>query len=177
MEVRLPSTRRADFPERLARRRDPEALTSFIPVVAGRVVARNAPVASRTRLPGFRALAIERAAREDAAGWVALQESNTITSRIYRPHPKDSIFVFFSGGPIWIRPLAGVGNLVAGLGGAGVGLLVAPWDGGERWLRGVRGIAMSVPELFFFSVRKGSFVVAPDWTSPGTEPRPSGSFR
>lgn len=151
------------------RRRDPEAMTSFIPVVAGRVVARHAPVRKRTRLPGSRALAIERATREGSAAWIALRESNTITSRIYRPHPDDSIFVFFSGAPIWIRPLAGVGNLVAGLAGTGLGLLVAPWDGGARAMRGLRGIAMSVPELFFFSVRKGSFVVAPGWPPPGTE--------
>ena len=152
-----------------ARRRDPEAVTSFIPVVAGRVVARHAPVASRTRLPGARGLAIERAAREGSAGWVALRESNTFTSRIYRPNPKDSLFVFFSGAPVWIRPLAGLGNLVAGLGGTGMGLLIAPWDGGELAMRGLRGIAMSVPELFFFSVRKGSFVVAPEWPPPGVE--------
>jgi hypothetical protein len=151
------------------RRRDPEAMTSFIPVVAGRVVARHAPVRSRRRLPGFRALAIERAARGGSAVWIALRESNTITSRIYRPHPDDSIFVFFSGAPIWIRPLAGVGNLVAGLGGTGLGLLIAPWDGGARTMRGLRGIAMSVPELFFFSVRKGSFVVAPGWPPPAKE--------
>ncbi len=152
-----------------ARRRDPEAVTSFIPVVAGRVVARHAPVASRTRLPDARGLAIERAGREGTAGWVALRESNTFTSRIYRPNPKDSFFVFFSGSPIWIRPLAGLGNLVAGLGGTGMGLLIAPWDGGELAMRGLRGIAMSVPELFFFSVRKGSFVVAPEWPPAGVE--------
>ena len=160
-----PST--ADFGP--ARKRDPEAMTSFIPVVAGRVVARHAPIASRTRLPGARMLATRRAAREGAAGWVALRESNTITSKIYRPHPNDSIFVFFSGSPIWARPLAGIGNLVAGLGGAGVGLLTAPWDGGELAGRGLRGIAMSVPELLFFSVRKGSFVVAPESPPPRTE--------
>jgi len=161
-----PST--ADFAR--ARRRDPEAVISFIPVVAGRVVARNAPVASRTRLSSARTLAARRAAAgAGAAGWVALRESNTITSKIYRPHPNDSVFVFFSESPIWARPLAGVGNLVAGLGGVGLGLLTAPWDGGELAKRGLRGIAMSVPELLFFSVRKGSFVIAPGWPSPGME--------
>lgn len=151
---------------RAARRRDPEAPTGFIPVVAGRLVARHAPVEERVRRPGLRELAIERAARLGRADWVALRESNTLTARTYRPHSADSLFLFFSQGPVWARPLIGVGNLLTGLGGATAGLLTAPLDGGERFLRGIRGVAMSVPELFFFSVRKGTYVVAPDPPAP-----------
>lgn len=149
-----------------ARQRDLEAPTSFIPVVAGRIVARHAPLVDRRRLPGLRALEVERARGLHGRGWVAVRESNTLTSHSYRPHPEDSIFLFFSDGPVWLRPLAGLGNLLSGLGGAGAGLLSAPVDGGRRLVRGLEGMAMSVPELFFFSVRKGSYLVAPPRTAP-----------
>jgi hypothetical protein len=57
--------------------------------------------------------------------------------------------------------VAGIFNLATGIGAAGVGILTAPFDHGRRFLRGVRGATMSVPELFFFNIRKGSYPVPP----------------
>ena len=45
-----------------------------------------------------------------------------------------------------------------------LGLLLAPRDGGAQLLAGLRGIFWSLPELAFFSVRKGSNeYVPPEW--------------
>jgi hypothetical protein len=144
-----------------ARRKDYEAGLAFIPVVAGRIVERHAPVSGTHRLPSWREAELARLAERGASGWLALRESNALTSRTYRPHAADSTFLLFSQRPLWARPLAGVLNLATGIGATGVGILTAPFDHGRRFLSGVRGVTMSVPELFFFNIRKGSYPVAP----------------
>jgi hypothetical protein len=144
-----------------ARKKDYEAGLAFIPVVAGRVVERHAPVSAKRRLPSWREAELARLAEHGGSGWIALRESNALTSRTYRAHANDSTFLLFSQRPLWARPLAGILNLVTGIGASGVGILTAPFDHGRRFLRGVRGVTMSVPELFFFNIRKGSYPVAP----------------
>lgn len=142
----------ADFAAR--RRRDPEAALAFIPVSAGRIVARTLPLRGRTRLPSARELAL---AELRPSALARLREANTLTSRAHRLHRSDSPFLFFTTRPIWLRPFAGVANLAVGLGASAAGLVSAPFDGGEGLRRGANGVLMSVPELFFFNVRKGSY--------------------
>lgn len=145
-----------------ARNRDRESLFSFVPVVAGRIVRRNLPLIETTRLSSLRESTLRKRRLRGTKRWVeAIRESNTLSSTTYWPHPGDSTFLLFSDRSLWIRPIAGLVNLVTGLGATVVGVLQAPIDRGRLARRGLQGVAMSVPELFFFSVRRGSYVIAP----------------
>ncbi|HEB91581.1 MAG TPA: hypothetical protein ENI85_18545 [Deltaproteobacteria bacterium] len=147
------------------RRRDAAFTLSFIPVVAGRVVRRHLPVASVREMPGWREERLARL-RDEVGDSLALRfrESNTLSTRTYWGAPDDSIFLFFSREPAWSRPIVGIPNLAVGMGAAVVGVLRAPFDRGWMLRRGLQGVLMSLPELFFFNIRKGSFVVVPDST-------------
>lgn len=139
-----------------------EAALAFIPVIAGRIAARNLPVSGRSRNRGWREEILEN---DPANGFskflLEMRESNTLTSRTYHQNDHDSAFLFFSQKPIILRPLAGAVNLATGLGYAGLGLLSAPFDRGTLMRRGLEGALMSIPELFFFNIRKGSNVMPP----------------
>jgi len=145
----------------------------FIPVVAGRHVAARLAASPPQRLDSVRELLLRDVERRGTgARW---REAMTLSARTYRPHSGDSSFLLFSDGPIWLRPVAGVTNLAYGLGAAGVGVLAAPFDAGRQVRRGLLGAIMSVPELFFFQVRQGSYPVSPplllgDAPSPGAGP-------
>lgn len=144
------------------RRRDWESMLSFIPVAARRIARRNLPVTETHRLPSWREAALDARRTTGVWKWIeAVRESNTVSSETYRSHPGDSIFLVFSNRSIWLRPLAGIANLATGVGATLIGALRAPFDRGRTLRRGLSGIAMSVPELFFFNIRKGSYVVAP----------------
>jgi hypothetical protein len=113
-------------------------------------------------LPSFRrARAAQLRVQEDPA-WVALRESNTLTSTLYTPGGGDSLFVFFTDDGAALRPLLGAFNLTAALVGAGVGLLRLPFDGGRTLDAALRGAFFSLPELAFQNIRKGTF----EWIPP-----------
>jgi hypothetical protein len=52
-----------------------------------------------------------------------------------------------------------------------LGALRAPWDRGRMFTSGLKGAAFSLPELFFFNLRKGILEYAPGET-PRTRRRP-----
>ncbi len=88
---------------------------------------------------------------------VDLQESNTLSSRIYKWNGDDAAFLFFTQDQLWPRPLQGGLNLaIAGSQGL-YGLFSWPWDDGDNLRKGLKGIIVSLPELLFFNIRKGSF--------------------
>jgi hypothetical protein len=131
----------------------------FIPVVAGRYVTERLSSGAPRRLESAReTLLRDLETRRPRARW---REAMTLTARTYRPHAADSSFLFFTDGPIWLRPLAGLTNLAYGFGAAGLGVLAMPFDAGRQLRRGLLGAMMSVPELFFFQVRQGSYPVSP----------------
>ena len=141
--------------------RDPGSGWGFIPVAAGRRVERLLGDAPSRTLPSarFERLAdLEHDGSRRANGW---REWSPLTSHTYRPRPVDSSFLFFTRERRWSRPLLGAANLVFGTGTALVGFLSAPLDQGERLRGGAQGVVMSVPELFFFSVRQGTYPVVP----------------
>ena len=95
------------------------------------------------------------------AAWRWLREASPLTSRTYRFHAADSPFLFFTTEGVAMRPLAGAANLAtAGLAGV-AGLVAWPMDRGRLLQSAARGVVMSVPELFFFNVRKGSYPRTP----------------
>ena len=145
-----------------SRRRHALSPLAFIPAVAHHIVSEAAPGSEEARLPSMRESAIHEA-EQNASHPIGIRfrEANTLTSRFYRPHAEDSAFAFFADDSLAFRPLVGVANLVVGVGASGAGLLASPFDRGSLFLRGIRGVAMSVPEIFFFSIRRGSYPVAP----------------
>jgi hypothetical protein len=56
-----------------------------------------------------------------------------------------------------LSPLYGAVNTLAGLSQSVLGLFTLPFDAGKRLHSGATGLIMSLPELAFFNMRKGSF--------------------
>lgn len=129
---------------------------NLIPFVAFDRVATHYRLASSYRLPSYREQQLQQ--RLSNSDWLtALAESNTLTSSIYRWHGEDAAFLFFTDDSLWARPLQGAANLAVAIGQAAYGILAFPWDTGKNLQKSVKGMFMSLPELFFFNIRKGSF--------------------
>ncbi|MDD2770047.1 MAG: hypothetical protein PHT19_15065 [Methylococcus sp.] len=86
-----------------------------------------------------------------------LAELSTLSSAIYQPNEEDSWFLFFTDAPALARPLFGAANLAAGGLEALAGVAVSPWDSGRTFYSGLRGLFISLPELAFVNIRKGTF--------------------
>ncbi len=84
-------------------------------------------------------------------------EASTVTSSHYAYNDRDSFFIFFSEDRPVLRPVFGIVNLFAGTIQTAGGLPYAVFDDGKTLTRGVRGMAFSVTEMAFISVRKGTF--------------------
>ncbi len=72
-------------------------------------------------------------------------------------HSDDAFFVFFTDGDLVFRPVGGLFNTAAGIGQSIWGFLSWPFDAGRNLQSGAKGILMSLPELLFFNMRKGSY--------------------
>jgi hypothetical protein len=143
---------------------------NFIPFVSARAV-RGAYRVAETRTELSRRLARVEAMRESEPAWrVALRESNTLTSTVYRGHPEDSLFLFFTDDQFWLRPLMGVANVVVGLGETLAGLAWLPFDAGGRLRSGLDGVLFSLPELAFFNIRKGRLEAPPRTAATSRRP-------
>jgi hypothetical protein len=135
---------------------EPGAALTFIPFVSTRAVRSTYRVTETRQLPSYRARRLAAMYRHENPLLVFLRESNTLTSTVYGPNPRDSFFLFFGDVPA-LRPLLGSANLVAGAGAGALGLALLPLDGGRVFLSAVRGMLFSLPELAFVELRKGTF--------------------
>lgn len=135
---------------------DPYASLRFVPRRAFAEVGRRWNVVGQGEIPSLRRTRIEEMARHEPPWQVALRESNTFTSTVYRANPHDSFFVFFTDGNALLRPLLGAANLVAGGGALIGGVARLPFDRGRAALAGAKGVLFSLPELAGWSLRKGS---------------------
>ena len=136
---------------------------AFIPFVSANQVNARYRVVSRQTLLSYRQARLREMRTEESSAWlVGLRESNTITSRSYERGARDSYFVFFTERPVWLRPMMGAVNLIASLGESVWGLLKLPVDRGKTLGFGLKGTLMSLPELAFVNIRKGSN----DWVAP-----------
>jgi len=129
----------------------------FIPKMSSLIVDDTYAVGERERVPSYRDRRVAAMRREENPLWVFLRESNVVTSTVYRPQPRDSIFLFFTDDVAPARPLLGAVNLVTGLAASAAGLAMLPVDGGEMLWGGLRGALFSLPELVFQNIRKGTF--------------------
>ena len=129
---------------------------SFIPSVSAEKVTSSYTVIDNHEQKSYRTIRLTEMKRHEAPLTVALRESNTITSTIYRPGAEDSKFLFFTDDTLLLRPLFGAFNLLVGLGESLTGIATLPTEGTDRLIAGARGILFSLPELFFVNIRKGS---------------------
>lgn len=129
---------------------------AFIPFISALEVNDRYRVLRRETIRSYRQLRVHEMKNREDSVWVALRESNTFTSTSYQRSSNDSFFVFFTDDAPLMRPIFGVVNLAAALGESILGVLAAPVDRGAILLRGLRGTFVSLPELVFANIRKGS---------------------
>ncbi len=151
----------------LGGRVDPDAALHFVPLVAFRAALEGYREVRESEIPSYRHARLAEMSASENDVVVALRESNTLSSSIYRRNPRDSFFLFFTDGAVWPRPLLGAANLLAGVGETAWGLLRLPVDGGRRLASGAEGLLFSLPELLFVNLRKGSMEYGPG-AFPGT---------
>ncbi len=140
---------------------DPDDVLHFIPAELARSAGRGWSVLETRELPSWRRQLVASFEERENPLWVKLRESNTFTSRAYEGSFRDAPFVFFTEGPVLLRPLQGVVNLGYGLAHAGLGALTLPLDRGRRLLAGLEGALYSVPELVGVNIRKGRYDLPP----------------
>lgn len=142
---------------------------NFIPFISFKTVGETYRVAETLELPSYRRQRLHRDYARENPLLVGLRESNVLTSTLYRWHRDDAAFLFFTDDMIWLRPFEGGANAVVALGQGMAGLLTLPWDSGRNLRQGAKGLLMSLPELVFFNIRKGSYTVLP-WSPSPADP-------
>lgn len=129
---------------------------SFVPFKSFDLVQKVFPVTTVEILPSYRKRQLEK--RYDQNGVRSLlEESNTLTSKVYDPWEGDSTFLFFTDSALLLRPVLGAINLLYAAVGSVGGILTSPLDRGDLLKRSVRGMVFSLPELAFINIRKGTF--------------------
>ncbi len=136
---------------------EPDEALIFIPFRMFEQARKKFAFSKTKILPSYRKRMLKKMyAREDMAG-VYLREFNTISSTIYKSVEGDTRFLFFTDDILVPRPVYGIFNIVYGAVHAGAGIFTFPTDKGTLISEGLRGILFSLPELFFFNIRKGSY--------------------
>lgn len=127
---------------------------TFIPFMAFYSLKENNSV---KKLPSFRQKNLLRMYAEENDAKVFFREFNTLTAKDYKFNEQDSLFLFFTDDKVWNRPLLGVGNLLTSAAYSVYGGVVLPFDSGKTLRKATMGMVMSLPELVFFNIRKGSY--------------------
>ncbi|MDD1618620.1 MAG: hypothetical protein LUQ52_03735 [Methylococcaceae bacterium] len=130
---------------------------NFIPFVSFQSVQEHYKVTTSAVLSSYRGQQLEKLYARNNGLMVSLRESNTFTSTLYTYNPDDAFFVFFTDDNLVLRPIFGLFNTAAGIGQSLFGFLSWPFDSGKNLKSGATGVLMSLPELLFFNMRKGSY--------------------
>ena len=133
------------------------AENNFIPFISFQSVQENYKVTTNELLGSYRDQQLAKLYAKNNKLMVNLREANTFTSSIYNYNPDDAFFIFFTDGNLALRPVFGLFNTAAGLGQSLLGFLSWPFDAGKNLKSGATGVLMSLPELLFFNMRKGSY--------------------
>lgn len=144
--------------QRLAGRIDPDR--HFIPFTAFESVQNHYAVSNTQVLLSFRQQALANQYEQAFAAWVYARESNVFSAELYNYNPDDAAFMFFTDDGVLLRPLFGAFNTLTGIGQSLLGLIKLPVDDGIALSNGTRGLMMSLPELAFINIRKGSYKFA-----------------
>jgi len=124
------------------------------------------------RIPSYRERRLAELRQRAHPALVYAREANTLTATVYRRRAPDGTFLLFSDDVLLARPLYGALNLGYAAAQGVLGVLAAPFDRGARAVRASKGVLFSVPELFFVSIRKGSFDAGT--LAGGLDPPPGG---
>ena len=130
---------------------------NFIPFVSFQSVQDHYNVTTSALLDSYRSQQLAKLYARNNGLMVALRESNTFSSTLYAYNPDDAFFVFFTDDSLALRPIFGLFNTAAGMGQSVFGFLSWPFDSGKNLKSGATGVLMSLPELLFFNMRKGSY--------------------
>ncbi len=94
----------------------------------------------------------------------SLKEITTISSEFYHYHPNDSFFIFFTENQIYLRPIFGMLNFIGSISYVWFDFIKQPYDFFIRKNEffqstkiELRGVFFSFTEIFFVSIRKGTF--------------------
>lgn len=148
---------------------EPGAGFDFVPFAFFRSVTNRLRVAQIEIVPSHRERELARVLAEDPRLPRRLGESITWSSSIYTPRLRDGTFLFFTDDVLLRRPLLGLGNLGYAAGSSVLGLVAAPFDGAAHLRAAGSGVWYSVPELFFFNIRKGTFEWVPSDPTAATD--------
>lgn len=132
-----------------------------VPFISSQQVRKNLSVKAVRTLLSYRQGRLNEIYADENYLMAYLRESNTVTSTLYIRNPDDSFFLFFTDDNIFTRPVYGAFNTVAGLGQTLTGIFLSPIDGGDFFLAGLTGFFVSIPELAFVNLRKGSYRYLP----------------
>jgi hypothetical protein len=130
---------------------------NFIPFISSQSVQENYKVTTNELLGSYRDQQLAKLYTKNNEFIVSLLEATTFTSSIYDYNPDDAFFIFFTDGNLALRPVFAVFNTAAGVGQSLLGFLSWPFDAGKNLKSGATGVLMSLPELLFFNMRKGSY--------------------
>jgi len=130
---------------------------NFVPFVSFQSVQDRYNVTASAVLNSYRGQKLAKLYANNKGLMTLLRESNTFSSTLYPYNSDDALFVFFTDEHILLRPFFGLFNTVAGIGQSVIGFLSWPIDSGKNLKSGATGILMSLPELVFFNMRKGSY--------------------
>jgi len=133
------------------------AAYNFIPFVSFQSVQDHYNVTASKVLNSYRDQQLEKLYARNSGLMSVLRESNTLTSSLYAYNQDDAFFVFFTDDSLVLRPIFGLFNTAAGIGQSIFGFLSWPFDSGKNLKSGATGVLMSLPELLFFNMRKGSY--------------------
>ena len=131
---------------------------TFIPFIADYKVGTFYNTKSKEEIQSYRLRYKDQMKTQFLPIWTALKESNTLSSSIYKFNSNDSFFIFFTDDTILLRPIMGSVNLIGGISQFSLGIFTLPFDNGNNLKKGFEGSLFSLPELFFFNIRKGSFI-------------------
>ena len=120
-------------------------------------VQKHYRVIQSTVLGSYRDQQLEKLYTQNNGLIVALRESNVFSSTLYTYNADDAFFVFFTDENLLLSPVFGLFNTLAGMGQSLFGFLSWPFDAGQNLKSGATGVLMSLPELLFFNMRKGSY--------------------
>ena len=133
------------------------AAYNFIPFLSFQSVQEHYKVTTSAILNSYRGQQLEKLYARSNVLTVSLRESNMFSSTLYTYNPDDAFFVFFTDDNLVLRPIFGLFNTAAGIGQSVIGFLSWPFDAGKNLQSGATGVLMSLPELLFFNMRKGSY--------------------
>jgi len=133
------------------------AYYNFIPFVSFQSVQEHYKVTMSAMLNSYRGQQLEKLYARNNGLISVLRETNIFTSTLYAYNPDDAFFVFFTDDSLVFRPIFGLFNTAAGIVQSAFGFLSWPFDAGKNLKSGATGVLMSLPELLFFNMRKGSY--------------------